>query len=79
MSAGAVVSSNISPDVDFTLSYTGNYTISRYSQQPLSNGNYFYHTAGVRINLIFLEGSSSETTSTTRSTRGLQGATTRTS
>jgi uncharacterized membrane protein YgcG len=56
MSAGAVVSSNISPDVDFTLSYTGNYTISRYSQQPLSNGNYFYHTAGVRINLIFLEG-----------------------
>jgi hypothetical protein len=56
MSAGAVVSSNISPDVDFTLSYTGNYTISRYSQQPLSNSNYFYHTAGVRINLIFLDG-----------------------
>jgi hypothetical protein len=56
MSAGAVVSSNISPEVDFTLSYTGNYTISRYSLQPLSNSNYFYHTAGVRINLIFLEG-----------------------
>jgi hypothetical protein len=52
MSAGGVVSSNISPEVDFTLSYTGNYTISRYSLQPLSNSNYFYHTAGVRINLI---------------------------
>jgi hypothetical protein len=56
LSAGAVVSSNISPDVDFTLSYTGNYTISRYSQQPLSNTNYFFHTAGARLNLIFLEG-----------------------
>ena len=56
MSAGAVVSSNISPEVDFTLSYTGNYTISRYSLQALSNSNYFYHTAGVRINLIFLDG-----------------------
>ncbi len=56
MSAGAVVSSNISPEVDFTLSYTGNYTISRYSLQPLSNSNYFNHTAGVKINLIFLDG-----------------------
>ena len=56
MSAGAVLSSNISPEVDFTISYTGNYTISRYSLQPLSNSNYFYHTAGVRINLIFLGG-----------------------
>jgi hypothetical protein len=56
MSAGAVVSSNISPDVDFTVSYTGNYTISRYSLQEQSNSNYFYHTAGVRVNLIFLDG-----------------------
>ncbi len=56
MSAGAVVSSNISPEVDFTLSYTGNYTISRYSLQEQSNTNYFYHTAGVRVNLIFLDG-----------------------
>jgi len=56
LSAGAVVSSNISPEVDFTLSYTGTYTVSRYSLQPLSNANYFSQTAGVRINLIFLDG-----------------------
>ena len=56
LSGGVVVSSNVSEDVDFTLSYTGNYTISRYSLQPLSNSNYFYHTAGVKINLIFWEG-----------------------
>ena len=56
VSAGAVVSSNISPEVDFTVSYTGNYTISRYSLQPLSNANYFNHTAGVKLNLIFFEG-----------------------
>ncbi|HMK38792.1 MAG TPA: outer membrane beta-barrel protein [Bacteroidota bacterium] len=56
LSAGAVVSSNISPEVDFTLSYNGSYTISRYSLQPLSNSSYYSQTAGVRINLIFLEG-----------------------
>jgi len=50
------VSSNISSDVDFTLSYTPSYTISRYSLQPLSNSNYFSHTASVKINLIFLDG-----------------------
>ncbi|HUI63902.1 MAG TPA: outer membrane beta-barrel protein, partial [Bacteroidota bacterium] len=56
ISGGAVVSSNISSDVDFTLSYTPSYTISRYSLQPLSNSNYFSHTASVKINLIFLDG-----------------------
>ena len=56
VSGGAVVSSNISPEVDFTLSYTGNYTVSRYSLQSQSNANYFNHTAGVKLNLIFFEG-----------------------
>lgn len=55
-SEGAVVSSNISENVDFTLSYTGNYSISRNSLQPESNNNYFYHNASLKLNLIFWEG-----------------------
>jgi hypothetical protein len=56
VSAGAVVSSNISEDVDFTLSYTGNYSVSRNTLVEDQNSNYFYHTAGVKLNLIFWEG-----------------------
>ena len=51
-----MVGSNISPDVDFTLSYNGTYTISRNSLQTTSNGDYYTHTAGVKINLTFLGG-----------------------
>ena len=56
ITGGAVVGSNISPDVDFTLSYNGTYTISRNSLQTTSNGDYYTHTAGVKINLTFLGG-----------------------
>ena len=56
VSAGTVISSNINEDVDFTLSYTGNYSVSRNTLVADQNSNYFYHTAGVRLNLIFWEG-----------------------
>jgi hypothetical protein len=55
-SEGAVISSNVSENVDFTLSYTGNYTISRNTLQPESNNNYYYHNASLRLNLIFWDG-----------------------
>ncbi len=56
LSAGSVLSSNISQDIDFTLSYSGSYTISRYSLQPELNNNYYNHNATVRMNLGFLDG-----------------------
>jgi Outer membrane protein beta-barrel family len=56
LSAGAVLASNISEDVDFTLSYTGNYNISRNTIDPSQNDNYYNHTASVKLNLIFWKG-----------------------
>ena len=55
-SAGAVLSSNVSPNVDFTLSYMGNYNISRNTFEPSLNSQYYYHTATVKNNFIFWNG-----------------------
>ena len=56
VSEGAVLSSNISQDVDFSLSYSGNYNTSRNSFEAALNNNYYYHTASAKVNLIFWEG-----------------------
>jgi outer membrane receptor protein involved in Fe transport len=53
---GLVVGSNISPDLDFTVSYTGNYNIARYSLQADLNNSYYNHTAEFKFNWIFLQG-----------------------
>jgi hypothetical protein len=54
--AGAVLSSNISEYVDYTLSYSANYNVVKNSVQPSQNYNYFSHTAGVRLNLLSKNG-----------------------
>jgi hypothetical protein len=53
---GDTLGSNISPEVDFTLSYSGNYNISRTKLQPYQNSNYYSHTASFKFNWIFWEG-----------------------
>jgi hypothetical protein len=55
-SAGTTLGSNISENVDFTLSYTGNYTISRNTLEPDQDSHYFYHTANMKFNLLFWDG-----------------------
>jgi hypothetical protein len=55
-SGGATFVSNISENVDFTLSYTGNYTIARNTLQTSQNSNYFSQTARFILNLIVWEG-----------------------
>ena len=54
-SAGVVVSSNISQNVDFTLSYYGSYNIVNNTVQKQANNNYYNHTAAFKINYIFLK------------------------
>ncbi|HTR80737.1 MAG TPA: outer membrane beta-barrel protein [Bacteroidota bacterium] len=56
ITGGSVLSSNISQDVDYTVSYSGNYVVSRNTFEPDLNTNYYYHTAEVKLNLIFWEG-----------------------
>lgn len=49
LSGGAVLSSNISPEVDFTLSYSGTYSLVNNSLYPELDNNYVLHNAGVRL------------------------------
>jgi len=56
VTAGSVLSSNISEDVDFTLSYTGNYNIARNTLDQSLNSNYYSHVASLKLNLIFWQG-----------------------
>lgn len=54
-SFGLVLSSNISENVDFTLSYTGNYNVVKNSIQTQANNNYYNHVAAARVNWIFFK------------------------
>ena len=56
ISQGITLSSNISQNIDFTLSYNGNYNIVKNTLQPSLNNNYFSHTANFNFNWIFLKG-----------------------
>jgi hypothetical protein len=54
-SFGLVLSSNISTDLDFSLSYNGNYNIENNTAQPQANNNYYSHTAAFKVNWVFLK------------------------
>jgi len=50
--AGIVVSSNVSQNLDFTLAYTGNYNIVKNSIETAANNDYYSHVASFKINYI---------------------------
>ncbi len=54
-SLGLVLSSNVSENLDFTLSYTGNYNFIKNSLQTTANNNYYNHTAAFKINWILFK------------------------
>ncbi len=56
LSGGIVLGSNISEDFDFTISYSGSYTISKNTQQTDANSNYYSHTVSLRWVWYFLSG-----------------------
>ena len=53
---GFVLSSNISPKIDYTLSYSPSYNIVKNTVQPQANSNYFSQTATFKFNWIFYKG-----------------------
>lgn len=53
---GVSVDSNISENVDFSLSYNAHYGLTENSLRPQLDNAYFYHIAGMRLNFIFLNG-----------------------
>lgn len=56
INAGLTLSSNISKNIDFTMSYNANYNLVRNSLQQQNNSNYFNHTASAKINYQFWKG-----------------------
>jgi hypothetical protein len=55
-SQGVVISSNISEKVDFTLSYTGNYSIVKNTLQKQSDNNYFNQVTTFKFNWLPYKG-----------------------
>ncbi|MEO7175104.1 MAG: TonB-dependent receptor [Saprospiraceae bacterium] len=55
ISQGMTLGSNISEKVDFTLNYTGNFSIVKNSIQASSNNDYFNQTIGLRFNWQFFK------------------------
>lgn len=53
---GSVFASNISPNLDFTVSYMGNYNISRNTLSTNSRADYYSHTLGIRFNAVAKHG-----------------------
>ncbi len=53
---GSVLASNISPKLDFTVSYQGSYNLSRSSLSTNTTGDYYAHTLGLRLNAVAKHG-----------------------
>ncbi len=53
---GAVLASNISENIDFTLSYSANINTVKNTIQSTSNNNYFSRSAGITANLLTKKG-----------------------
>jgi hypothetical protein len=56
LNVGAVIGSNISERVDFTLSYSLNYNTVSNSVYPELDADYLFHRASAKINLLFGKG-----------------------
>lgn len=54
-SLGSMLSSNVSPDVDFSLSYNPKYFINTFSLDGLPNNNYWIHTVGNNVRLTLFK------------------------
>ena len=52
---GAMINSNISEEIDFRLSYSPTYNITKNDKQPELNREYFVHNASAGIYWMFLE------------------------
>lgn len=56
ISQGIVIGSSVSENIDFTLSYSGNYNIIQNSLLPNTNSNFYSHSAGFKFGWTFWKG-----------------------
>lgn len=73
LTQGITLSSNVSKELDFTLSYSANYNIVKNSIRPELNNNFFFHTAGGKVNWIVWKGWFVNTEATQTLYSGLTG------
>lgn len=74
LTGGLVVSSNISEKIDFSVSYTPNYTIVNNSIQTSLNSNYYIGLAAAKITVMPWKGLVLNTEATNYNYLGLTGA-----
>jgi hypothetical protein len=55
MGGNLAITSNISKEVDFNISYNGTYNIAKNTLNPSLDNKYFNHTASLTLNYIFLK------------------------
>lgn len=70
---GASLTSNISEKVDFTLSWNGSYVKTNNTNSVETSNDYYYHTPGAKLNLLFGNGFVFNTDINYTSYRGLSG------
>lgn len=68
---GAVVSSNISQQLDFTLTYNINYNLVENTLQPELNNNYFFQIGSAQLNWEFWKGFFMQTSVTYQNYNGI--------
>lgn len=54
--AGAMLTSNISEKLDFTLGWNSTYVVTNNTSSVETSNAYYYHTPSVRVNVLFGEG-----------------------
>lgn len=55
-SPGMVLSSNVSENLDFTISYNANYNLVKNTIQSQGNQNYYYQVASAKLNWVVYKG-----------------------
>jgi hypothetical protein len=53
---GVTLASNISPNLDFTLNYNGTINLARNTATNAADGDYYTHSAGLRLNVTLPNG-----------------------
>lgn len=53
---GVVLASDVSENVDFTLSYNGTYNIARNAAATSASSDYYVHSVGLKLNLVTWQG-----------------------
>jgi hypothetical protein len=56
VNAGITLASNISEYIDYNLSYSGNFNRVNNTLQPQLNNKYYYHSIGLKVNLLTKSG-----------------------